>query len=78
MTNKNQIVDDKSLDNVGHSTKILQLLNHPWRLLKEGGKLGLNGGKRFFTIVSLFFTSNIILLMPFHEYYQLNLNLAIF
>ncbi len=61
MTNKNQIVDDKSLDNVEHSTKILQLLNHPWRLLKEGGKLGLNGGKRFFTIVSLFCTSNIIL-----------------
>lgn len=41
--------------------KVFELLNHPWRLIKEGGKLGINGIKRFFTVLFLFAISNTIL-----------------
>lgn len=38
--------------------KLIQLLHQPWRLIKEGGELGVTGVKRFFTILFLFAFSN--------------------
>ncbi len=43
------------------NNKLLKLLNHPWRLIKEGGKLGVNGVKRFSTVLFLFGGANTIL-----------------
>ncbi|MCH8554449.1 MAG: hypothetical protein LAT76_04770, partial [Schleiferiaceae bacterium] len=43
------------------SKKLLALLGHPLRLLKEGGKLGLTGVKRFLFVVMLFALTNIVL-----------------
>lgn len=54
---KDNILSDNNEDN----NKLLQLLNHPWRLIKEGGKLGVNGVKRFVTVLLLFSISNTIL-----------------
>ena len=48
-------------ENEENNNRLLQLLNHPWRLIKEGGKLGVNGVKRFFTVLFLFAISNTIL-----------------
>jgi len=45
----------------GKKNKLIELLNHPWRLIKEGGELGVNGVKRFFTVLFLFSLSNTIL-----------------
>uniref|UniRef100_UPI0040494C31 hypothetical protein n=1 Tax=Flavobacterium sp. TaxID=239 RepID=UPI0040494C31 len=43
------------------NSKLLRLLNHPWRLIKEGGKIGINGVKLFFTVLFLFSFSNFFL-----------------
>lgn len=43
------------------NSKLLRLLNHPWRLIKEGGKIGINGAKLFFTVLLLFSFSNFFL-----------------
>jgi len=56
-----EITYDNIPENEGNNNKLLQLLNHPWRLIKEGGKLGVNGVKRFFTVLFLFSISNTIL-----------------
>ena len=40
---------------------VLEILNRPWKLIKEGGKLGINGIKHFFIVFFLFTTVNIIL-----------------
>lgn len=48
-------------ENEENNSKLLTLLDHPWRLIKEGGKLGVNGVKRFFTVLFLFAISNTIL-----------------
>ena len=36
---------DNSIENEEKNNKLLQLLNHPWKLIKQGGKLGVNGVK---------------------------------
>ena len=47
--------------NEENNNKLIQLLDQPWRLIKEGGKLGVNGVKRFFTVLFLFSITNTIL-----------------
>lgn len=47
--------------NEGQTKKIIKLLDHPWQLITQGGKLGINGVKRFFSILFLFVTVNILL-----------------
>ena len=49
--------------NEENNSKLLELLDRPWRLIKEGGKLGVKGVKRFFTILFLFAFSNTILFL---------------
>lgn len=56
-----EIEYDNLSENEEKNDKLLELLHHPWRLVKEGGKLGVNGVKRFFTILSLFAVANTIL-----------------
>ncbi|WGH76260.1 hypothetical protein P8625_03590 [Tenacibaculum tangerinum] len=52
---------DNLPENEERNNQLLELLNYPWRLIKEGGKLGVNGVKRFFTILFLFAFSNTVL-----------------
>ena len=56
-----EIEYDNLPENQENNNKLLKLLNHPWRLIKEGGKLGVNGVKRFTTVLFLFAFSNTIL-----------------
>ena len=56
-----EIEYDNLPENEENNNRLLELLNHPWRLIKEGGKLGVNGVKRFFTVLFLFAFSNTIL-----------------
>ena len=56
-----KITYDNLPENEEKNNKLLELLNHPWKLIKEGGKFGVNGVKRFFTILFLFSISNTIL-----------------
>ncbi|GGG09615.1 hypothetical protein GCM10011344_07770 [Dokdonia pacifica] len=56
-----EIEYDNLPENEENNNKLLNLLNHPWRLIKEGGKLGVNGIKRFITVLFLFAFSNTIL-----------------
>ena len=58
---KNEIHYNNNPENEEKNNKLIQLLNHPWRLIKEGGKLGVNGVKRLFTVLLLFSISNTIL-----------------
>lgn len=41
--------------------KLSQLLDSPWKLILQGGKNGVKGVRRFFTVVFLFMISNTIL-----------------
>lgn len=59
--NKFEIEYDNLPENEENNNRLLELLNHPWRLIKEGGKLGVNGVKRFFTVLFLFAFSNTLL-----------------
>lgn len=52
---------DNLPENEKNNTKLIELLDHPWKLIKEGSKLGINGVKRFFTVLFLFTLSNSIL-----------------
>lgn len=61
MNSEFEITYDNSVENEANNNKLLQLLNHPWKLIKEGGKLGVTGVKRFFTVLLLFSISNTIL-----------------
>ena len=56
-----EIKYDNLPENEEGNNRLILLLNHPWRLIKEGGKLGVNGAKRFFTVLALFSISNTIL-----------------
>jgi hypothetical protein len=56
-----EIEYDNLPENEENNNRLLELLNHPWRLIKEGGKLGANGVKRFFTVLFLFAFSNTVL-----------------
>jgi hypothetical protein len=58
-----EIEYDNLPENEESNNRLLELLNHPWRLIKEGGKLGVNGVKRFFTVLFLFAFSNTILFL---------------
>ncbi|NHN25996.1 hypothetical protein FIA58_009950 [Flavobacterium jejuense] len=58
---KFEIEFDNLPENEEKNNKLLELLNKPWRLIKEGGKLGVNGVKRFLTVLFLFALSNTIL-----------------
>lgn len=56
-----EIAYDNLLENEENNHRLIQLLDHPWRLIKEGGRLGVHGVKRFFTVLFLFSVSNTIL-----------------
>ncbi|GEM_PF-811006 len=48
-------------DKAEKTNKLFKLLNHPWRLIKEGGRLGIKGIKRFTLITLLFAITNTFL-----------------
>jgi len=56
-----EIEYDNLPENEENNNKLLQLLHHPWRLIKEGGKLGVKGVRRFFAVLFLFSLTNTIL-----------------
>lgn len=59
-----QILDNTNVtESTEKNKRLLQLLDksNPWPLIREGGKLGVNGVKRFFTIVFLFSITNTLL-----------------
>lgn len=56
-----EIEYENSIENEENNSKIFQLLSSPLSLLKEGGRLGITGVKRFFTVLFLFAISNTIL-----------------
>ncbi|AUC75531.1 hypothetical protein [Olleya sp. Bg11-27] len=58
-----EIEYDNVPENEEKNNKLLELLDHPWQLIKEGGKLGVNGVKRFFTVLFLFSVSNTFLFL---------------
>ncbi len=51
------------------NAKLLNLIKQPWRLIREGGKLGVKGVKRFITNVFLFSIANLFLF--FYAIYRL-------
>ena len=59
--NKVEIIHDKSAQNEEEESQFLELLSHPWKLIKGGGKLGIKGVKHFLTVFFLFTTVNTIL-----------------
>jgi hypothetical protein len=56
-----EIEYDNLIENEEDNLKLFQLLQTPLSLFKEGGKLGITGIKRFFTVLFLFAISNTIL-----------------
>jgi len=58
-----EIEFDNILENKENNNRLLELLNHPWQLIKEGEKLGVNGVKYFFKILFLFALSNTVLFL---------------
>jgi hypothetical protein len=56
-----QIEHKKSIEKEEANSKLLQLLNKPWRLIVEGGKFGIKSIKKFFGIIALFAITNTIL-----------------
>jgi len=45
------------------NNELLELLDHPWRLVTQGGKYGVKGVKRFFGIIFIFLFTNLALLI---------------
>lgn len=60
-TKEFEIEYDNLLENEENNKKLFKLLNNPLRLILEGGKFGVNGVIRFFTILFLFALTNTIL-----------------
>lgn len=57
------------------NSKILELLEHPWRLLKEGGKFGIDGVKKMFTHAFLFgFTNFFLFLYAIYRFFASELS----
>lgn len=62
LLNKEEVKQESISGNGNKANKLFKLLeNNSWKLLVEGGKLGVKGVKRFFTIVLLFVFTNLIL-----------------
>lgn len=57
------------IENAEKNSRLLSLIKQPWKLIREGGKLGVKGVKRFITNVFLFSAANLILL--FYSVYRL-------
>ncbi len=51
---KTTITYENSSVNEGNNQRLLELISSPWQLIKEGGKLGVKGIKRFFGLMLLF------------------------
>lgn len=51
-----------SIEDLEKNGKLLALIKQPWKLIREGGKLGVKGVKRFVINVFLFAVTNLILL----------------
>ncbi|OJJ17553.1 hypothetical protein BKI52_27205 [marine bacterium AO1-C] len=60
---KTTIEYENSSVNEGNNQRLLELVSSPWQLIKEGGKLGVKGIKRFFGLLFLFGTINGLLLL---------------
>jgi len=50
-----------TLENEENSNKLIEMLDKPWKLILQGGKYGVKGVKRFFSIVFLFMVTNTFL-----------------
>ncbi|MFL0170435.1 hypothetical protein [Tenacibaculum maritimum] len=56
-----EITYDNDSGKEENNIKLLKFLNSPWQLVKNGAKYGVNGAKRFFTVLFLFGACNTFL-----------------
>ncbi|WP_430413078.1 hypothetical protein [Kordia sp.] len=52
-----------SEENVENNNKLLQILDKPYKLILQGGKHGVKGVRRFFSIVFLFLIANLCMVI---------------